>query len=39
MDGDSIKAVTEWGATSVVITKTRSVKTCQTFILDTFFAL
>ena len=39
MDGDSIDALTEWGATSAVITKTRSVKTRQTFILDTFFAL
>jgi hypothetical protein len=39
MDGDSIDALTEWDATSAVITKTRSVKTCQTFILDTFFAL
>jgi hypothetical protein len=39
MDGDSINVLTEWRAISVVIAKTRSVRTCQTFILDIFFAL
>ena len=38
-DDEPINRVTDWSATSIVITKTRSANTCENSMLDTSFAL